>query len=342
MIPADWQKDIALSMCTTFKIGGKAQYLTKVRCLSQLFMSIDYAYTNNISITVLGSGSNVLVSDSGVSGLVVIMDTHKREVLEESDSDVLISLSAGEVLDEVIEWTVANGWWGLENLSSIPGTVGATPIQNVGAYGVEVADVIEYVTVYDYKTRKLKNMSVSQCCFGYRTSIFKELDCSHLIIVSVVVRLLKKPNPKLSYTDLRLLSDKEYVTQSEIRKWVCKVRSSKFPDWTKVGTAGSFFRNPIISKEHYQRLLSTYQNMPHYKIDEENVKVPLGWILDHVCGLRGYMKGCVGTYEKQALVIIQNGGARAFDIDQLSRYIQQEVYRKTNINISEEVTRIPK
>lgn len=334
------KKGILLAPYTTFGIGGAAEYFAVASSEEELTLLAKYAREHNLRVSILGEGSNLLVSDSGVKGLVIKNEikgiTHKAE-----NEKVLVTAGAGEGWDAFVLRTVETGWWGLENLSAIPGTVGATPIQNVGAYGVEVGNLIEEVKVYSLREQKFITMNSDECHFGYRDSIFKSEAGKDLIVVSVTYSLSTAPNPQIHYKDLaEYFSDHtNEPSQKEIRNAVILIRSKKFPDWSQLGTAGSFFKNPVISTEHYNELTKQYDGLPGYPAGDGTIKVSLGWILDKVCNLRGARTGQVGTYENQSLVLINYGGATAVDVNAFAESVKEEVFKKTKILIEMEPQR---
>jgi len=334
------KKDVPLAPYTTFGVGGVAEYFAVASNEEELALLTEYARERDLRVSVLGGGSNLLVSDSGVEGLVIKNEikgiTHKAE-----NEKVLVTAGAGEEWDAFVLRTVETGWWGLENLSAIPGTVGATPIQNVGAYGVEEGNLIEEVKVYVLREQKYITMTKDECRFGYRDSIFKSEAGKDLIVVSVTYSLSTIPTPQIHYKDLA-----EYFSnhlgipsQLEIRDAVVLIRSKKFPDWKKFGTAGSFFKNPIISTEHFNELSKQYEGLPGYPAGDGTVKVALGWILDKVCELRGVREGQLGTYENQSLVLVNYGGATASDVSNFAEGVKDKVFKKTKISIEMEPTR---
>ena len=339
-IPNDWQRGVSLARYTTLQVGGPAEFFVTVSNCEELQMAITCAQALAIPVTIIGGGSNVLVADAGVPGLVIHMAVAGVERLE-TDEQVKFRCGAGINFDTLVADTVAAGWWGLENLSAIPGTVGATPIQNVGAYGVEVADVIESVEVYDYRLERAFTLSAKQCKFSYRYSIFKSEEARYWIVTAVIFTLSRLPCPKLAYPDLAPLREHKLSEPGLVRQHVIDVRNQKFPDWKVVGTAGSFFKNPVVDIKKYQQLQIKYPDLPGYPTTEGMMKIPLGWILDRVCGLRGYQDGAVATYDKQALVLVQTGGATTADIQRVAHHIQDSVLSATGINIEYEVTTLP-
>ena len=334
------QKNVLLKDFTTLHIGGIAEYFVSVTTEEELVEAIAFAKKESLAITILGGGSNVLIADEGITGLVVYIAIHSFEETKK-DTHVDVTVGAGEILDVVIAKTVEKGYWGLENLSSIPGSVGATPIQNVGAYGVEVSECITTVRVFNIETETFSVFDTDACQFGYRNSFFKTTQGKLYIVTKVTFRLAINPQPKLAYKDVAAVFRDSIPTQREIRSAIQKIRAGKFPDWHMVGTAGSFFKNPIVKKEQYKTLKQIYPELPGYEISDNQIKVPLGYILDKICGYKGVTEGNVGTYEKQALVLIAKENATAGELETFAQTITHEVKTKTNITIEWEVTKLP-
>jgi UDP-N-acetylmuramate dehydrogenase len=254
------------------------------------------------------------------------------------DGSVLVHAGAGVSFDALVADTVAQGLWGLENLSSIPGTVGGVPIQNVGAYGVEACMVIDAVKVYDRMHDQCKRLSVAECAFGYRDSLFKHEGKDRYIVTEVTFMLSRSPHPRIAYKDLTTyFGNTVSPSLQDIRNAVIDIRAQKFPDWHSTGTAGSFFKNPIIDEVTCARVRSMYPDLPVYETNEGKYKVALGWILDHVLNLKGYREGGVGLYDKQALVLVNYGNATADDVLAFSDDIITRVFDATGIHVEREV-----
>lgn len=332
-----YQTQVSLATHTTFQTGGPAQYFATATTMTELKRLLTVAKEAGQSVTILGGGSNVLVADAGIAGAVIQNRLTGWDVLE-ADDVVTVTIGAGEACDTAVARSVAAGWWGLENLSHIPGSVGAMPIQNVGAYGVETADCLQSVTALHSHTLEERSFSPAECQFAYRDSWFKTAAGREWIITEVTFTLQRTPQPQLSYRDLAERFAEQTPTLAEIREAVIDIRASKFPDWHEVGTAGSFFKNPIISREHFHTLLERYPELPHYPVNESQVKVPLGWILDNVCQLRGVQEGAVGSYAGQALVLVNYGDATTAEITAFAERIAASVAAATDISIEWEVT----
>ncbi|MES2967088.1 MAG: UDP-N-acetylmuramate dehydrogenase [Patescibacteria group bacterium] len=328
---------VSLADWVSLKTGGPAHYFIEVTTIEALQEAVAFSNEKQLPFYVLGGGTNMLVSDAGYEGVIIKMNISGRAYNKVNDTSVALVVGAGESFDAVIEEVTSQSLWGLENLSHIPGTVGATPVQNVGAYGVEVSDIISHVTVYDVASKKIVELTKDECLFSYRHSLFKEN--KNYIIISVTFILSLVPTPKLSYADLQSLT-KEEQTPQRIREAVITIRSAKFPDWNVVGTAGSFFKNPIISPAQAKELIAKYPDIPTYMSEGGLVKVSLGYILDKICGLKGFTIGCVRLYEKQALVLVATKPSNTNDIKNFKKIISEKVFEKTFIQIEQEVTEI--
>ncbi len=318
---------------TTFRIGGPARFFCTVRHEDEFMQALEYALEKGVPIFILGGGSNILVSDTGFAGLVIKMEIKGIRFTDDTHGNARVTAHAGDDWDHLVDETVRSGLYGLENLSLIPGSVGAAPVQNIGAYGSEVKDTIDHVRVYDREKKEFITILNYDCHFGYRTSAFKDNPYRYIIIsVTFILKKLGKVN--IEYRDLR-----EYFvkigqlqpTIAEVRKAVISIRTAKLPDIAKIGTAGSFFKNPVISHSQAHELKVKYTDIPLYPINEEYVKVSLAWIIDKVCGYRGVTRGEVGTYRNQALVIVNNGNATAREVIAFAEELKNSIKEKTNI-----------
>ncbi len=331
------KENVSLRDYTTLKIGGVARYLVEVRTEEEVIEAVRFAKQIALPHLFLGSGSNLLIADGGFDGVVIYNNLKGIRYIEQKDKTVILIVQAGEILDEVIADTVERGYFGLENLSAIPGTVGATPVQNVGAYGVEVADCVLSVSACHVPTGEIKKFLPVDCQFDYRNSFFKTEQGRDYFITAVHFQLTKTYSPKLHYKDLKQRFLNTKPTLSEIREAVISIRANKFPDWQILGTAGSFFKNPIVTKEKANILLKKYPNLPTYETENGEVKIPLGYVLDNICGLKGYQENKVGLFEKQALVLVNHGEATAEDVLRFVKNIEAKVFEMTEINIEPEV-----
>ena len=333
------QENIPLAAYTTFKIGGPARFFCVALNERDLLEAVKFAKGKGLPIFILGGGSNILISDDGFSGLVIKVELKGIIYRELDHGAVAVSASAGEIWDDLVGETVSRGLYGLENLSAIPGTVGASPVQNIGAYGVEVSNSIESIRILDIEQMKVVELSNPDFHFTYRDSLFKR-EKGRYIIVGVNFELGKKGKLNTDYKDIQEYFFQKSVlepTLSEVRQAIMEIRSKKLPDWKKWGTAGSFFKNPIVSVERWHELKNKYPDMPHFVEPDDRIKVALGWILDKLCDAKGLVMGNVGTYENQALVIIAKPGATAKEVIDFSRELIKRVKDKTGIDIEGEV-----
>ncbi len=346
------QKDIPLSNLTTFRAGGVAAYFCEVRTPVELAeASAEFVKHRERYGTffLLGEGSNTLISDGIFPGLVVrlmLKGVKWKEVIDATACDkVEVIAGAGEHWDDLVALAVSKGFYGLENLSGIPGTVGATPVQNIGAYGMEAKDSISFVEALHFETGEVRRFSPDECCFGYRNSFFKSEEGKKWVITKVGFLLDKKGRVNIGYKDLKARFADRYSSQVslvEVREAVLEIRKNKLPNIALLGTAGSFFKNPIIRAELYKELQEEYPAMPGFVESDGRVKVPLAWILDNVCALKGWKSanGRVGLYEKQPLALVNFGGATAAEVSDAAAMVATAVKEKTGIEIEWEVQRL--
>lgn len=324
----------SLAQYTTFRTGGQARFLINVTNIASIKAAINFACDKKLPYFVIGGGSNLLVSDQGYDGLVIKLKIQGVEFPERT----LLIAGASEHWDDVVAVAVSKNLAGIENLSYIPGSVGATPVQNIGAYGTEIKEVIEWVEVFDPEIMDIRKLSNAECRFGYRDSFFKSERGKKLIVLRVAMRLVAGGKPNLTYKDLgNYFATAPEPTLLEVRKAVIEIRKKKLPDISEVGTAGSFFKNPIITEEKYNKLLNQYPELPFFPAGNGFKKIPLAWVLDKVCQLKGYRDGNVGLYETQPLAIVNFGGATSLEIKKLAQKIFDEVKNKTEIEIEWEV-----
>ena len=329
------QKNISLKKYNTFGIDVNAKRFISVDSVYQL-QQLLIAEKN---IFLISGGSNMLLTKD-IEKLVVHIDIKGISIDREDNNDVYLTVNAGEDWHQFVVWCVSNNFGGIENLSLIPGNVGTCPIQNIGAYGVEVKDSITKVEAIEIETRKLIQFSNEACNFGYRNSIFKNEAKGKYILTSVSFKLTKK-NHQLN-TSYGAIEDKLAFnkiispTLKNISDAVIAIRNSKLPDPKKLGNSGSFFKNPIISKQHFSALQKEHQNIPSYVISDTEVKVPAGWLVEQV-GFKGKRFGDAGVHKNQALVLVNYGNASGTEIYQLSEKIQEMVYNKFKISLEIEV-----
>jgi len=289
-------------------------------------------------VHVLGGGSNILLS-APVLGTVVRNCLKGIAKAAENDTHIWLQVSAGEVWHELVMYVVANGWGGVENLALIPGTVGAAPIQNIGAYGVEVKDVLTEVTFYHLEDKVFVTLPAAACRFGYRDSIFKNELRGKVFITTVTLMLMKKPVFNTSYgaieQELQAMGV-QGLTVAAIAQAVINIRSSKLPDPKVTGNAGSFFKNPTITTAQYEQLVAEHEGMPQFPAGAGMVKVPAAWLIEQ-CGWKGYRRGDAGVHSRQALVLVNYGGASGGEVWQLSGDIVASVRERFGITLEREV-----
>ncbi|HVY72521.1 MAG TPA: UDP-N-acetylmuramate dehydrogenase [Candidatus Paceibacterota bacterium] len=330
------QESIALAPITTFRIGGPARFFCVAKTLDDIRQSLDFARDQHTPVFILGGGSNVLVPDEGFDGLVIKLECMGVEVVREG-TRVVITAGAGESWDALVARAVAEDAWGIENLSGIPGTVGGACVQNIGAYGAAFSQVLESIEVFDTNTREIKTLSREECALGYRGSIFKEEDGRYIVLHATLV-LQTQPAPNISYKDLKARFADMSMDLSSIRAAVLEIRAAKFPDLSVEGTAGSFFKNPIMPKAEAEALKQTYPDMPLFDMPEtEGVKVPLAWLLDHALHLKGTEVGGARLFENQVLVIAAKRGTSSHDVQELASHVQEKVFSELKIKIEPEV-----
>jgi len=339
-----------------FILGGGSNILFADSGVDALVIKIlnkGISFNKPDHFAILGASTEILADDTRAGLLNKEMAppslpyaSHSRDSDHEvfsainklGDTEVLVKVEAGEGWDDFVAWTVENGFYGLENLSAIPGTVGASPVQNIGAYGVEAKDSIESVEVFDINTLEFKTLTNSECGFRYRHSIFKTKEGGGLIVVGVTFKLSTKPIVNISYKDLlNYFKDNTNPTPVEVRNAVAEIRKGKFPDLNVYGTAGSFFKNIICNEGDIQDLKTEYPDMPVYCAGEGMVKISTAFVLDKICGLKGFRKGNVGLYENQSLVVVNYRDASSDEVREFISKIKSIVEEKTGISIEEEV-----
>lgn len=327
-------QNFSLKPFNTFGVNASARFFGVFRSVDDLQSLLEIKAD---PFLVLGGGSNILFCKN-VEGLVARNDIGGIAVVREDKEFVYVKSGAGVVWDEFVQFCVARNWGGVENLSLIPGCVGASPIQNIGAYGVEIKDVFEELEAFDLEEKKLVMFKWSDCEFGYRESVFKNKYKGRFVILNVTFKLRKKPVFDVSYGAIRLelerMGVKELCARS-VANAVITIRRSKLPDPQKLGNAGSFFKNPIINNELLSQLTSQF-DLPFFSLENEQYKVPAGWLIEK-CGWKGARDGDAGCYEKQALVLVNYGHATGQDIYKLSCRIIESIKIRFNISLEREV-----
>lgn len=329
------QTHISLKPYNTFGIDVMSSLFIEVFSEEEL-REVLQKYTE---IFVLGGGSNMLLTQN--IAIPVVKISLKGITIEKQDDDfVWITAQAGENWHQFVTYCITQGYGGLENLSLIPGNVGTTPVQNIGAYGVEIKDVLYSCRAMSVTDQHLRNFYAEECQFGYRESVFKKELKGQYVIVSVTFKLTKHHHIlRTSYGAIgQYLANKgiEKLTIQSISEAVIAIRQSKLPDPKVLGNSGSFFKNPIIDTVTFNRLKEKYSTMPHYPVSDNEVKVPAGWLIE-ACGLKGYRKGDAGVHKEQALVLVNYGTASGKEIFELAKYVQKQVFDTFGISLEMEV-----
>ena len=323
--------NVSLESRNTFGLPAIAELAYDITSPDQLPGLMAHTLSEGGAWRVLGGGSNVVLPNA-LSGSTLLMNISGREIIDSNDHFTAVAVGAGENWHDFVAWTLEQNLPGLENLALIPGTVGAAPIQNIGAYGAEVAHFIDCIEAFDSKEQAFVTLSKSDCHFAYRDSYFKQ-NPGRFIVTKVVFNIPKAWLPRLTYADLaKQFSDHSSPSAQEIFTAVCNIRKSKLPDPKVIGNAGSFFQNPIIDTTQYQNLLTLHPNLASYPDVNGTRKLAAGWLIDQ-CGFKGYRAGPAGVYEKQALVIVNHGGARANDILELASAIQKKVKERFGVEL---------
>lgn len=330
------KQNISLLKYNTFGIDVNAQKLIEFHQLNDVVAYVEAGSLKNTEFFVLGGGSNLLFS-ANIATVLLKPCMQGIDLLSETDDFVFLKAGAAVVWDDFVAFCVQNNWQGAENLSLIPGEVGASAVQNIGAYGVEAVDIIEQVEAVDLHTAEVRIFSNEACEYAYRHSIFKTTLRNRFFITSVVFRLSKKHNFQLNYQHLEAeVKARGEINLQNIRATIIAIRQQKLPDTAVLGNAGSFFMNPIVEKTIYQNLQSQYPDMPHYYVSETHEKIPAAWLIDR-CGWKGKQLGRAGVHKNQALVIVNCGGATGQEIKLLAEKIQVDVYQKFGIQLVPEV-----
>jgi UDP-N-acetylmuramate dehydrogenase len=329
------QSDFSLKAYNTFGIEAKAKQFVSAHSITDL----NEVLLLNQDIFVLGGGSNMLLTQN-INKLVVHVDLKGISVVNEDENHVWVKANAGENWHEFVLWCIDHNYGGIENLSLIPGNVGTTPIQNIGAYGIEIKDVFASCEAININSREIKEFNKEDCQFGYRESIFKNSLKEQFIITSVIFKLTKqkhKTNSSYGAIETELANNNISIpTIKDISNAVIAIRKSKLPDPKELGNSGSFFKNPIIPSDKYKELHKKHPEMPHYVISETEVKVPAGWLIEQA-GFKGKRFGDAGIHKNQALVLVNYGNATGQEIVAVSKNIQKTILEKYEIAIEAEV-----
>ncbi|PXW37968.1 UDP-N-acetylmuramate dehydrogenase [Erwinia sp. AG740] len=324
---------ISLQAFNSFSLSAFATDVVTVENATELLSEWQRARQHGLPTLILGEGSNILLLGD-FHGIVLINRLRGIEV-DETESEWMIHVGAGENWHQLVEYTLAHQIAGLENLALIPGCVGSAPIQNIGAYGVDLEHVCAYVDVLNLNSGKVNRLNAQECRFGYRDSIFKHEYQDGFAIIAVGLCLSKNWKPILEYGELTRL-DPTTVTSRDVFDAVCQMRRSKLPDPAVIGNAGSFFKNPVVSSAIAECIMKHYPNAPHYPQPTGDVKLAAGWLIDQ-CGLKGYQIGQAAVHDKQALVLVNKGGASSDELIALARYVRNQVAAKFDVWLEPEV-----
>jgi UDP-N-acetylmuramate dehydrogenase len=337
-MPADLplSSDVQLQPFNTFGIPALARRYLRVTDPAQLAAVAADPALAALPRLVLGGGSNLLITSSQVERLVLHMALVGKEIVGETADAILVRARAGENWHGFVEWTMAQGLGGLENMALIPGTVGASPIQNIGAYGAEVKDRFHSLHAFDFASGATRTMDAAACRFGYRDSVFKHADGAQLVVLDVTFALPKDWMPNLRYAELAgALDGNAAPTPRQVADAVIAVRRRKLPDPATIGNAGSFFKNPVVSSEHCVRLLQAWPELVHHAQADGSEKLAAGWLIDR-CGWKGRSLGRAGVYPQQALVLVNHGGASGEEVLALARAIQGDVEERFGVRLEPE------
>lgn len=332
------QTQFDLTAFNTLGLRSTAELYAEISNDSDLREALAEAKNKNLPLKILGGGSN-LVLPSLVPGLTIRINNKGHQLIREDADFHYVQCAAGEVWHSFVQWTLQQGFAGLENLSLIPGTVGAAPIQNIGAYGVEVKDTLFQVTCLDLQDGSFRKFSNAECRFSYRDSFFKQEGAGRYLVWGVTFRLPKKPELHLDYGDIRKEVEKNgpQFTAQNVSEAVIKIRQSKLPDPAQIGNAGSFFKNPIVTAEKRNQLLQEFPQLVSFAFGAD-YKLAAGWLIDQT-GWKGRKLGPVGMYEKQALVLVNHGGAAAADVWKLAQTVSDDVFKKFGVALEAEPVR---
>lgn len=332
------KKNIDLKPFNTFQIEHKAKFFAVLENENDLPEILEFAKKNHLELLILGGGSNILLTKD-FEGLVILNKILGLKIIQEDENEILISVGAGEIWHDLVLFCVENNWGGIENLALIPGTVGAAPMQNIGAYGVEIQSVFHSLEGFNLESNSTETYYKKYCDFNYRSSIFKTKLKNKFIITKVNFILRKKPKLSLEYGAIQdKLTEQNIINPSikEVAKIVCSIRESKLPDPKKIGNAGSFFKNPIISKEHFEIIKTNYNDLKGYFINKNEIKISAAWLIEK-CNWKGKIIGNTGTYKNHSLVLVNHGNAKGKEIWNLALEIQKSVESKFNILLTPEV-----
>ncbi|GJB78165.1 UDP-N-acetylmuramate dehydrogenase [Pseudomonas plecoglossicida] len=331
-----WQEQVSLKPYNTFGIDVKARYFTQAHDDQEVRLALAQAQQGGVPVLVIGGGSNLLLTRD-IDALVLHMASRGRRVLGDDGERIVVEAEAGEPWHPFVQWTLAQGYCGLENLSLIPGTVGAAPMQNVGAYGVEIKDVFVGLTALDRETGELRDFGLAECAFGYRDSLFKR-NPGRWLILRVRFALSRTLQAHLDYGPVRQRLAEQGVTEptaQAISEAICSIRREKLPDPAELGNAGSFFKNPVVSAELVERIRAQYPGVVAYPQADGQVKLAAGWLIEQA-GWKGHREGDAGVHRLQSLVLVNYGQASGAQMHALARRIQADILERFGVELEME------
>lgn len=335
--------DYSIKSHHTFGMDVKAKHFIEYDSVEDLLIVLSKLRNEGSETTWMhiGSGSNLLFLALEYEGTILHSNIKDYSIVDENESNIFLRVGSGVVWDELVEYVVAQGWGGMENLSLIPGEVGSSAVQNIGAYGVEVKDLIVSVEAIDVSLLTKRTFSVEECKYAYRQSVFKNELKGKFVVTHVTYRLEKNPRFNLEYGNIQKEIDVigRGTSLDSIRQAIINIRNAKLPDPKVLGNAGSFFMNPIVPREIYEKINKNYPQMPYYKVDDNFIKIPAGWMIEQ-CGWKGRSLGRAAVHDKQALVLVNLGGATGEEMVTLCKAVQEDVFRKFGVTIHPEVNLI--
>lgn len=326
------QTQVQLKPFNTLSLDAVASHYVRVQSVEDIQAALDFAKAEQLNVLVLSGGSNMLLPEQ-IHALVMHMDIQGIEYVQDDAATQTLKVGAGQVWHDFVLWTTAHQFYGLQNLALIPGLVGASPVQNIGAYGVEAGEFIESVQVYDRVTEQQSSISAADCHFSYRHSIFKD-EPERFIITHVTFKLLKHADLKLNYGDLKQAVGED-LSAENLQQQVIHIRQTKLPDPKEFPNVGSFFKNPVISQQVFDQIALQFPNLPHYPQPNNAVKLAAGWLIDQA-GWKGKSVGSVGMFHKQALVLVNYQDGTLQDVRTTYKAVQHDVFEKFNIELHPE------
>jgi UDP-N-acetylmuramate dehydrogenase len=331
------ERNVNLRTMNSFGLPATAASLVRISCEADVRRVVDHPQWGRAPKFILGGGSNIVLARDP-QALVMKVEVLGRRLLREDAEGVVVEVGAGESWHDIVAWTIDQGWPGLENLALIPGTTGAAPVQNIGAYGVELRERFEALDAVDLMTGRTVTIDALSCRFGYRDSVFKRELAGKSVITRVRLRLPRPWQPVLGYLELERKLHESGNTHPDARTifdWVCAIRRAKLPDPAVVGNAGSFFKNPVVTAEQCRDIIARDPELVHYPLLDGTVKLAAGWLID-ACGWKGKSIGRAGVYDRHSLVLVNRGGASGSEVVTLARAIQESVYGRFGIRLEPE------